>query len=186
MNTHYFTKETPADLQFVRGFIKKGANMKRTLIVVDMQKGFMTKPNYLKLQSKVNKLINLNDYNNYIFTKFINKDQSLYEKKLNWFGLKSEESQTICVDIPQNSLILEKYGYGLSIEQINQLKALNVEQIDICGLQTDACVYAIAFQLFDNGIFPNILINYCQTSPQRNSIAKEILIHQFGKVDEKL
>ena len=160
--------------------------MKKVLLIVDMQNGFITKPNYKNLQSKINGLIKLDDYDNYIFTKFINKDESLYEKKLNWFKLKSEESQTICVDIPENSFILEKYGYGLNNEQINQIKALNIDSIDICGLQTDACVYAIAFQLFDNGIFPNILINYCQTSLERNSIAKEIMIHQFGNVDEKL
>ena len=160
--------------------------MKKTLIIVDMQKGFMSKPNYVNLQSKINELIKLDDYDIYIFTKFINKDESLYEKKLNWFELKSEESQTICVDIPKNSLIFEKFGYGLSNEQINQIKALNIDSIDICGLQTDACVYAIAFQLLDNGIFPNIPINYCQTSLERNSIAKEILIHQFGAVDEKI
>lgn len=160
--------------------------MKKVLLIVDMQNGFITKPNYKNLQSKINGLIKLDDYDNYIFTKFINKDESLYEKKLNWFKLKSEESQTICVDIPENSFILEKYGYGLNNEQINQIKALNIDSIDICGLQTDACVYAIAFQLFDNGISPNILINYCQTSLERNSIAKEIMIHQFGNVDEKL
>lgn len=160
--------------------------MDKILIVVDMQNGFITKPNYVNLKSKINKLINLNEYDKYIFTKFINKDNSLYETKLNWFELKSKESQTICVDIPENSVIIEKYGYGLNNEQINQIKALNIDSIDICGLQTDACVYAIAFQLFDNGIFPNILINYCQTSLERNSIAKEILIHQFGKIDEKI
>lgn len=160
--------------------------MKKVLLIVDMQNGFITKPNYKNLQSKINRLIKLDGYDNYIFTKFINSDESLYEKKLNWFKLKSEESQTICVDIPENSFILEKHGYGLNNEQINQIKALNIDSIDICGLQTDACVYAIAFQLFDNGIFPNILINYCQTSLERNSIAKEIMIHQFGNVDEKL
>ena len=160
--------------------------MDKILIIVDMQNGFMTRPNYINLQSKINNLIKLNEYDKYIFTKFINKDNSLYETKLNWFELKNKESQTICVDIPENSIVLEKMGYGLSHEQLEQIKSLDVNSVDICGLQTDACVYAIAFQLFDNGIFPNILINYCQTSLERNSIAKEIMIHQFGNVDEKL
>ena len=160
--------------------------MDKILIIVDMQNGFMTRPNYINLQSKINNLIKLNEYDKYIFTKFINKDNSLYETKLNWFELKNKESQTICVDIPENSIVLEKMGYGLSHEQLEQIKSLDVNSVDICGLQTDACVYAIAFQLFDNGIFPNILINYCQTSLERNGIAKEIMIHQFGNVDEKL
>jgi len=160
--------------------------MKKVLIVVDMQKGFMTKPNYVDLQSKINKFIKQNKYEHYLFTKFINKDKSFYETKLNWFGLKNEKEQAICVDVPKNSIILEKYGYGLNDNQIEQIKALNVDEIDICGLETDACVYAVALQLFDSGIFPNILINYCQTSPNRNEFAKEMLVHQFGKVDERI
>ena len=151
-----------------------------------MQKGFMTKPNYIELKDKINYLIEKETYTNYIFTKFINEDKSFYETKLNWYELKDKESQSICVNIPKNAIILDKYGYGLSKEQIELIKTLKVVTVDICGLQTDACVYAIALQLFDNGIYPNILINYCQTSPSRNKIAKEILIHQFGKVEEKL
>jgi len=53
-------------------------------------------------------------------------------------------------------------------------------------LQTDACVYAISFQLWDNGIYPNILINYTATEPKREKQAKQMLVHQFGQVDERI
>lgn len=159
--------------------------MNKILIIVDMQNGFMTKPNYVDLKAKINNLIHKEKYTHHIFTKFINKENSLYETKLDWHGLKDIESQTICVDIPDNSIIMDKYGYGLSGGQIDFIKKLNVDCVDVCGLQTDACVYAIAFQLFDNGIYPNVLINYCETTPHRKEIAKEMIIHQFGSVDEK-
>ncbi len=160
--------------------------MNKVLIVVDMQNGFITKPNYEKLKSKIDKLIKKDKYTNYIFTKFINQENSFYETKLGWYALKDEKSQQICVSIPKNSIILDKYGYGLTNQQIATIKNLNVDSMDICGLQTDACVYAISLQLFDNKIFPNILINYCQTSITRTDAAKEMLIHQFGKVDERV
>lgn len=160
--------------------------MNKILIVVDMQKGFINKPNYVSLNQKINTLIKSNNYTNYIFTKFINLQNSLYETKLKWFGLKTPQEQEISVELPKNkSIIFEKFGYGLSLRQIEFIKNLNVDTVDICGLQTDACVYAIALQLFDNGIYPNILINYCETAPSRNKIVKKILKHQFGQVDDK-
>ena len=98
----------------------------------------------------------------------------------------SEDSQQICVNIPQNSFIFEKYGYGLKQPHIDKIKEIlsKNNEIDIVGLQTDACVYAIALQLFDNDIFPNVLINYTATSIDIDYV-KKILVHQFGKVDER-
>ena len=156
----------------------------KVLIVVDMQNGFMTKPNYIALNKKIENLIALHNYNKIYFTKFKNTKNSLYETKVNWTELCDSQSQGFSMKLPNDAIIFEKYGYGLSVNQIEELKKLNVSQIDICGLQTDACVYAIAFQLFDCGIFPNVLINYAETSPSRKDAAKEMLIHQFGSVDE--
>ncbi len=159
--------------------------MGKVLLIVDMQKGFINKNEYSNLINKINNLIKRNTYNYYIFTKFINKTDSFYVKKLNWKNLISEESQKICVTIPKNSLIFEKFGYGLNESQIKKIKEIvsTDNQIDICGLQTDACVYAISIQLFDNLIFPNILINYTATS-NNNENVKSMLIHQFGTIDE--
>ena len=157
----------------------------RVLIVVDVQNGFITKDCYKLLREKIEKLLLENKYDKYIFTKFINKDNSLYETKLNWFKLKDKEETDFAVTLPKNSIIFEKFGYGLSNEQIEEIKNLGANEVDVCGLQTDACVYAISFQLFDAGIYPNILFEFCETSPNRKEISKEILIHQFGKVDER-
>lgn len=159
--------------------------MSKVLLIVDMQKGFINKNEYSNLINKINNLIKRNTYNYYIFTKFINKNNSFYVKKLNWKNLISEESQKICVTIPKNSLIFEKFGYGLDEQHIKKIKEIvsSDKKIDICGLQTDACVYAISLQLFDNLIFPNILINYTATS-NNNENVKHMLMHQFGTIDE--
>ena len=159
--------------------------MNKVLLIVDMQKGFINKKEYLDLEIKINDLIKKNTYDFYIFTKFINKSNSFYVNILNWKNLTSEDSQRICVTIPKNSLIFEKFGYGLKESQIKKIKEIvsTDNQIDLCGLQTDACVYAISLQLFDNQIFPNILINYTATRNNKEYI-KNMLIHQFGKIDE--
>lgn len=90
------------------------------------------------------------------------------------------------MNIPDNAIVFEKYGYGITNKDLDLLKDNNIKEIDICGVQTDACVYAIALQLFDNGIYPNVLINYTMTvSEDKQNNAKDILIHQFGKIDDK-
>lgn len=158
----------------------------KALIVIDMQNGFMNHENFVKLKEKINNLLAENIYDKIFYTKFINKENSLYRKYLNWHKLSNTFDQDICVNIVDSSIIFEKYGYGLNQKDLNYIKNLGINSIDICGLQTDACVFAIAFQLFDNNIFPNILINYCETYPNIKPYIKEILKVQFGKIDEKI
>ena len=52
--------------------------MNKVLLIVDMQKGFINKKEYLDLEIKINDLIKKNTYDFYIFTKFINKSNSFY------------------------------------------------------------------------------------------------------------
>ena len=156
----------------------------KVLLVVDMQKGFINFE-YGYLVNKINKYIENNKYDKIIFTKFINENDSLFKSKLNYSKLQDIDSQKIVVNIPNNSVILEKTGYGLSLENMKYIKNLNIKQIDVCGLETDACVYAIALQLFDNNIYPNILINYVDTKEELKESIKNVLIRQFGSVDEK-
>lgn len=136
---------------------------------------------------KINNLIESDIYDKYIFTTFKNRKNSLYETKLNWKKFNSIKDQKIAVNIPKNSIIFEKYGYGISDKDLMILKENKTKEIDICGVYLDACVYAITLQLFDNGIFPNILLNYTETSHATNkNNMKKILVHQFSKVDKKL
>lgn len=160
--------------------------MGKILLVVDMQNGFMTKNIYFDLKKKINNLIKSSKYDYYIFTKFVNNKKCLYFSQLHWHDFLDEKSQKICVDIPLNSIVFKKNSYGLSQKDIRKIKKLlsKEKEIDICGLQTDACVYAISLQLFDNGIYPNILINYTATENDFKVI-KSILEFQFGKVDER-
>lgn len=62
----------------------------KVLMIVDMQQGFI-KDNNKFLIDKINNLIKSNEYDRYIFTIFKNKKNSLYEKKLKWTRLQSQE-----------------------------------------------------------------------------------------------
>lgn len=155
----------------------------KALLVVDMQQGFMKNDEYLALNNRISKLIEIGGYDKVIFTKFINDktQNSLFEERLGYKNLKSKQEQQISLNIPKNSIIFEKYGYGLKQEDLEYIKSLNIKQIDVCGVQSDACVYAVALQLWDEGVYPNILINYVMGDTNM----KDFYVKQFGGVDYK-
>ena len=78
--------------------------MSKVLLIIDMQNGFMNKNVYKKLVKRIRNLIDKNDYEKYIFTKFINKNNSMFYRCLNWKNLQTEYSQNICLPVPNNSV----------------------------------------------------------------------------------
>jgi len=159
----------------------------KVLLVVDMQNGFLEDNRFIKLKEKISELVQKPEYEQVVFTKFINcRDKNnLFVDQLKWNGLTSIKDQQICVDIPDNSVVCEKYGYGLDCETMNRILSMNVDSIDICGYEASACVYTIALQIFDRGIFPNILANYIGYKEGLQNLMHEIFIAQFGKVDDR-
>ena len=65
----------------------------KVLLIIDMQKGFMKNYKYRQLNKKISKLINTNIYDKLIFTKFLNDElkNKLFQTKLNWYELRTEE-----------------------------------------------------------------------------------------------
>ena len=152
----------------------------KILLVVDMQKGFMKNKKYLDLNNKISDYIVRSNYDKIIFTKYINEKSknSLFQDKISWTKLTTKDEQDFSLNIPKNAIIMEKYGYGLNRQDLDYINSLDVKEIDICGLKSEACVYAISLQLWDMGIFPNILYNYIEG----NVDMKNIFIKQFGNI----
>ena len=130
----------------------------KNIIVVDMQKGFMTNNNK-HLIDKINQYLKSNSFDNIFFTKCVNDEQSPYAKILGWNGMTMEEEQALVCSLPTNAKVLTKNCYGISNQDIKMFKDLGITEMEICGTDTDACCLAIAFNLFDNNIKPiNIFI----------------------------
>lgn len=150
----------------------------KVLLVVDMQKGFMNSENYKHLNKKIAELIDGKYYDKYIFTKFKNDSAKnpLYQTKLNWYKLMTKEEQEFSISLPNSAVIIDKYGYGLQNEDLEYIKSLDVDEMDICGIESEACIYAISLQLWDNGIYPNILSKYIAGKQNMEAVFKR----QFG------
>ena len=154
----------------------------KNIIIVDMQKGFIN-DNNSHLIEKINKHLKDNTFQNVIYTKCVYSQTSPFVKILNWHGMKHTEEQQIVVDILNNATILKKEGYGLTQEDVSLIKSKGITEIQICGTDIDACVLAIAFNLFDNGIKPIILKDLCASSSKDNTmydVALKIMTRQFG------
>ena len=125
----------------------------KDLIVVDMQKGFINEKNEF-LVEKINSLLKNNRFNCVYYTRFRNHSECPFKTLLNYDGMMEKDAQEIIVSRKNNSCVLHKSSYGLESNDIELLKAKDVKEIYLCGTDVDACILAIAFQLFDSGIKP--------------------------------
>ncbi len=77
-------------------------------------------------------------------------------------------------------LVLTKIAkYGLSMPQIRRLKERNISRVTVCGLDTDACVMAVMFSLFDAGIECHLKEDLCWSSSGLHDAAMSIIREQF-------
>ena len=128
------------------------------LLIIDLQKGF--NPTEKMVGGILKKA---RSYDTIIATKFVNGNP-LFKRVLKYpdltkEGLKLEE-------LPKGTKIFKKTGYGLSQPILNFLKRRGIKRVDVCGLETDACIVASMYNLWDAGIRP-VLVKELSATPSR-------------------
>ena len=97
--------------------------MKSLLLVIDLQKSFINE-NTKYLIDRINNLVNSSMYDYVIFTKFINKINSIWVKKLNYMGCLSDEDREIVLDT-KDKMIFEKDVYtAYSKKLVDYIKSI--------------------------------------------------------------
>lgn len=119
------------------------------LVIVDLQNGFHPSDELIEKISE-----SIQPYETVIATKFVNGNP-LFQKILNYPELSKEEMELM--DYPASVKIFEKTGYGLPRELIAYLKDKKISIVHVCGLETDACVLAAMYSLWDAEIQPILL-----------------------------
>lgn len=156
--------------------------MESCLLIVDVQKGFInTSTSHIpalveELQKK---------YNHVYATRFFNKPNSFYRTLIKWdrFEKSSEDFDLAFLPLSRTQLI-DKSIYTCVNEQfIEDLKKNGINQVDICGIDTDICVTKCAVDLFENGIEPKILAKYCAShaGADAHEFALKTLARFIGK-----
>jgi len=134
--------------------------MSKCLLIVDVQAGFINEytAHIPKLVEKLQ-----HKYKHVYAVRFYNKKDSLYRKLIKWdrFDIDSADFQ-LAFSPAEHVKIIDKDVYScITDEFIQSLKQKNINEVDICGVDTDICVTKCAVDLFENDIIPFVLANYC-------------------------
>ena len=164
--------------------------MKKALIVIDIQKGFINELTN-KIPSRIKKFIvkNKGNYNLIIFTKYINHKDSNFVKNLNWKGFMDDKQTAIVDELKEfinNKNLYKKYTYGSFVDDklLKHLKRNNIKQVDLAGIDTENCVLTFARDAFDRGfrvvVFKNLSASHSNLNLHKSAL--EIIKNNIGKV----
>lgn len=163
------------------------------LVVVDMQKGFINKNNEFLIKN-IEKLAKNANFDKIIATKFVNQKNSHYEKYLSYSAMQIGDECEFAVRLPEETIVVQKTSYGFPLKYLSHEEDLfeKGDTIYLCGTDTDACVLAIAYQLFDLGFEVKIVSDAIGSSakePLDRKYLDRIFTRNFGKnciIDSKM
>lgn len=152
------------------------------LIIVDVQNGFVN-DNTREVLDVVNKAKEKLKYDVCVLTKFFNSEETSFSQILNWKRFQTEEEQELSVGIEMHDKVIYKSTYSAVTDELKTLISQNrYKKAYVCGIETDSCVLATAFELFDNGVEPMIIIDGCASmrGPEYHNAAELIMRRSFG------
>jgi len=148
--------------------------MNKVLIIIDLQVSFSPSND---LVARINEIAR--NYSTVIATQFVNGNE-LFQTVLQY--PKLSESECKLVSLPESIKVFKKTGYGLPVDLITLLKSNSVVEVDICGLETDACVLASMYNLWDAGIQPHLLKEVTVTRDQELQNASCVILQRNFRV----
>lgn len=140
-------------------------NNPTAILIVDVQYGFLN-ANTADLPGKIRKLLEERPFDHRIFTEFHNRENSPFERFMDWSDLKTpHQVETVRELQPLASVTFRKSGYtAVTQELIAYLNGHGIKEVRIAGIDTDACVLLTAADLFQIGIRPIVLADYCAST----------------------
>ena len=101
-----------------------------------------------------------------------------FEGQLGWKPGKADEGLVAA------TRIFVKHGYLPPPAAIEYLRGLQMDRILVCGTQTDTCVLAAGFALFDAGLRPTLLkwLTVGSSLDRSGTLGARLWEHHFGSV----
>jgi nicotinamidase-related amidase len=156
--------------------------MKTALLVVDVQSYFVKEaPD--GFATKIADHISNSSYDFVGFTIFRNTYNSNFVKSLGWEDCQDEEDTKLAnelspfISTTDTNVFSLKYTYSAmqALDLQETLRQRGIEEIVLCGIDTDACVLATAFEAFDLGYKVNVLFDLCHSTGNLTKEAKAII-----------
>lgn len=148
--------------------------MKKALIVIDVQKYFLSTETQRVVTRIRDYLKNSSDkYALIYFTIFRNDSDAPLWKISEWEGCSTSPDTDICDEIKEftnnTNLFYKNILSAVKVPQIHEgFKKNNISEVHLCGFDTDCCVLATAYDLFDQGIKPVVLDNLTWSTSKDN------------------
>ena len=111
----------------------------------------------------IKKLIYSNIAKHIVFTKFINYDSSNFYKILNYKDCMNEKDRKIVINTKDYKIIKKRIYTAYNDELKLYIDTNNIKTIYLCRINTDACVFKTALDLFENN-FDVKVIEDCSMS----------------------
>jgi nicotinamidase-related amidase len=101
-----------------------------------------------------------------------------FERQLGWHPARDDES------LVETGRTFVKYGYLPPREMLDYLLALQPERVLVCGMQTETCVLAAGYMLFDAGLSPTLVSDLTVGSSldQTGGLGAALWRHHFRQV----
>jgi nicotinamidase-related amidase len=146
----------------------------RKLLVIDLQPAFKVEPYYSKILEYINS--NKDKYSEIVATRFVSKPGCAIYDRLGFDKAVKKEN----LEFEYDYLIgKSEYSvfYGLLKERFQN------SDVDIVGCDTDACVLATCYTMFEHNLDFKVLSDYCYSSGGKtyHSNAIKIIKRNFGK-----
>jgi nicotinamidase-related amidase len=141
--------------------------MKNIVILVDVQNGFVNTEYAEESFKRIVRLLDRRIFDVVIATKYWNEEGSIISRFMEWDKLCTEEEQDLRAEIkPYVDYITSKNTYSSMTEEMKELlKTVNggtfPEYVFVLGFDTECCVLSTATDLFELGIRPLVLTEYC-------------------------
>lgn len=159
MSAFYFS-----NLSFVLVFTKKHY-MNPLLLIVDVQNYFLPDGEKgLKFSKEIELL--QSRYDHIAISRFINSENTFWVKYLDWTAMMpGEESTNLSFSPAENAFIYDNSTFT-SVHHVllEYIRKHEISEVHICGVDTDACILATGFDLWDKQIHFKILIDHCISS----------------------
>ena len=166
--------------------------MKKGLIVIDVQKYFLTDETKIVVDRIGDYLkTNLEKYFKVYFTIFKNDPSAPLWKISDYHECCSSPDIDICDQIKaftnKDNLFYKNILSAVKVpEIIKGIKNNNITEVYLCGFDTDCCILATAYDLFDQGIKPIILekLSWSTSKAKLHNPALQIINRNIGFIEE--
>ncbi|MFA5130856.1 MAG: isochorismatase family cysteine hydrolase [Patescibacteria group bacterium] len=164
--------------------------MKKALIVIDVQKGFINKSTTPVIKKIKNYIVkNINNYDLIVFTQYFNREGSNFIRSLKWRGFMNKNQTDLADEIKgftSKKNLFPKYTYSSFVDNklFNLLKKNKIDQVELSGFDTENCVLTFARDAFDRGMSVVVLKNLSasHSMPNLHKAALEIIKHNIGTI----